>query len=273
MNYKQLVISNNPSGYISYDNGNNVPDVAVAGYTQIFTGLNPTYGYTQKAMGMRSKLIGAAGSGTYDYVRMGSPGGTRKSYIHAEAWVYIPTAPATGTTANIWAAGSGTNPSVNPSTVFINDQRYVGWSTSNGSLAGPINTIYSTSQIPVNTWTHIAVSYSNGPKKIYINGVLDGSGTAPSYALNGTYYEGTFASYSIYVDEVATWAVDSAAGLPTAAETLARATFPMTKTKWWDPTTSSWITSGDEQYWTGTEWISMQSMPYKYWNGSAWITL
>jgi hypothetical protein len=273
MNYKQLVISQNPSAYISYDNGNNVPDIAVAGYASIATGLNPNYGYVNKAMGMRSKQIGQVGSGTYDYVRINGPGGTRKQHVYFEGWVYIPTGFTTSSQVNIWNAGSTINPNANSSYVLINGFRQVTWATSNGAGSGLTHFQNSIATIPFNTWTHVGVMYSAGAKTIYINGVVDSTSTAPVYALNGSYYDAINAGSSTFVDEVLLYAVDSAAGLPTPAQILARATFPMTKTKWWDPSTSSWLTSGDEQYWTGTQWISMQDMPYRYWNGSSWVTI
>jgi hypothetical protein len=273
MNYKQLVISNNPSGYISYDGGNNIPDIAVGGYSLVLTNLNPNYGYINKAMGMRSKQIGQNGNGTYDYARISSPGGTRKQHVYLEGWVYIPTGFTTSSQVNIWNVGSSISPNTNASYVLINGFRQVTWATSNGTTSGSVHFQNSVATIPFNTWTHVGVMYSSGAKTIYINGVVDSTSTAPVYVLNGTFYDGTQAGSSGFIDETLFYAVDSAAGLPTQPQILARATFPMTKTKWWDPSTSSWITSGDEQYWTGTQWISMQDMPYQYWNGSAWVTI
>ena len=74
-----------------------------------------------------------------------------------------------------------------------------------------------------------------------------------------------------YIDEWVLYSGDSASILPTDAQILERATFPKTKTVVWSATDNFWITSGDELYWNGTQWISMQSMPYKVWNGTEWV--
>ncbi|MFN8417261.1 MAG: LamG-like jellyroll fold domain-containing protein [Cytophagaceae bacterium] len=74
----------------------------------------------------------------------------------------------------------------------------------------------STSTIPINTWTHVAGSYSGGIVKIYINGILDRTNnignvtiahtaTPPligAYWLNATT---TRAHFDGYIDEVRLW--------------------------------------------------------------------
>lgn len=271
MNYKELVLSHNPSAYCTYDLGNSFDSANVLTSTGVTTNLNPVYDSTGKAMGMRSKKLGTNGSGSYDYRKFNAANG-RTSYIYAEAWVYIPTVVGFDQ-VTIWAAGSSTNPGVNASTLYVRNDRKVGWSTTNGSLNTTVQTTYSTAIIPFDTWVHIGAKYDNGAKTIYINGVVDNTSTVAIYGINGTYYEGTFATHTAYIDEWAMWEAQDSSGLPTNAEILQRATFPRTKTAVWDATNGFWVTSGDEQYWDGTQWISMQDLPYKVWNGTEWVAL
>ena len=48
--------------------------------------------------------------------------------------------------------------------------------------------IYSTSEIPLNEWTHVAVTFStiNSEAKLYINGMLDATETGVTLDISGT---------------------------------------------------------------------------------------
>jgi hypothetical protein len=271
MNYRQLVLSHNPTGYINYDTGTEVDLVGVLNATSYTTGLNPTYDHTAKAHGMRSKRIGSNGNGNYDSLRLSD--GSRNSYVYAEAWVYIPT--GTSPNFNIWQAGGPTTPSTNSSYFGVTSDKRFFFYTSNGSLGGAnVDTFQTAANIvPTGQWFHAGAKYDNGFKTIYLNGVPIATKSASATILNGSMYNGSVSDLTVYIDEFVLYTGDSSAIFPTDAQILARATFPRTKTKVWDATNGFWISSGDEQYWNGTQWVSMQDLPYKVWNGTGWVTV
>ena len=193
--------------------------------------------------------------------------------MYAEAWVYIPA----GTTPSvvIWRAAAPSNPNTNISSFEIVSGSQFFFQTADGALNGSgNNTLMSAvGTVPVGQWFHCGAMYNNGLKKIYLNGVVIATVNAAAVGLNGTNYDGIYSDQTCYIDEWVLYSGDSASILPTDAQILARATFPRTKTKVWDATTSSWLTSGDEQFWNGTQWVSMQDLPYKVWNGTEWVAL
>lgn len=269
MNYKELVLSHNPTAYINYDSGTEVDLVGVLGVSNYTTGLNPVYDYRAKAHGMRSKKIGHNGLGNYDSLRVTD--GTRNAYFYAEAWVYIPT----GTTPdmNIWQCGSTISPSTNTSYFGITSTKRFFFYTSNGSLnGGDAHTMQTAiDTVPIGQWFHAGAKFNNGVKTIYLNGVPIATANGAATLLNGYVYNGSVSDLTCYVDEFVLYMGDSASVFPTDAQILARATFPRTKTAVWSAPDNFWITSGDELYWDGTQWISMQSLPYYVWNGTEWV--
>ena len=271
MNYKELVLSHNPTAYVNYDSGTAVDLVGVMTSAAYNTSLNPVYDYRAKAHGMRSKRIGSSGGGYYDCLKLSD--GTRNSYFYAEAWVYIP--PNTTPSIVIWRAGSASSPNTNISSFEIVSGSQFYFQTADGSLNGYGNNTLMTAlgTVPVGQWFHVGAMYNNGLKKIYLNGVVIATVNVSSIVLNGTNYDAIYSDMTCYIDEWVLYSGDSASILPTDAQILARATFPKTKTKVWSAPDNFWITSGDEQYWNGTQWVSMQDLPYKVWNGTGWVTL
>ena len=282
MNYQELVLSKSPSLYFSYNNGTNADLVGTYSMFQNYTaGLNPTYDHIIKKHGIRSKKIGHNGASTYDH-RTYSVNSTNNSvyYLHAEAWIYMTAIP---TTDNIWIWTAEVRPTSNflyPSYLRIGTPGNVVFRTENNTGGGD-HVMSGVGILSTNTWNHVAVQYERGAstatKRIYINGVLDSEVTGINNGgVGSAMSEANYSNVTCYIDELAVWAgltTTKPANFPTLADIQQRVNFPNTKTKWWDATTSQWLTSGDEQYWDGTQWISMQDKSYKYWNGTEWITL
>jgi hypothetical protein len=276
MNYKQFVISKNPTAYWTFDSNNEstaygLPSTVVA---RTYT---PTYPYTKKAMGARSKFLNSANFTDLfnnSYIDLADAANNR---AHVEAWIYIPTTNPVNWNDNafIFRFSSSLGYANQTWMVVGFDRRLRGFSRDFDGT--PTNDLYGTTVIPFDTWTHVAwqqnFTGSTYTKNIYVNGILDATVTttdtirAPRYC-----WTTDRAPQPFYSDEIAVWAGDTVT-LPTQAEILQRASFPMTKTKWWDPATSSFITSADELYWNGSAWESMQDKTYQYWNGTSWVTL
>lgn len=266
MNYNELVLSKSPNLYLAYD-GSATSTGSTAGLGIFNSGpLDPAYEYTIKKHGTKSKKVGHIGSGSYDWYDWNCPdNNSQVKHMHVECWVYITS--LTGI-KDIWNCG------VRPTTGIINASNiYINATTSTirfftQSFTGTQDhTLTSTGTVPLNTWTHIACQVSGGSKKIYINGVLDSQATAAAGGVGSIMSEGSSYSTTTYLDGWALWyGTDTAApaNFPTQADILERVNFPSTKTKWWDATTVQWLKSGDEKYWNGTQWVSMQSLPYKY---------
>ena len=53
-----------------------------------------------------------------------------------------------------------------------------------GPYSPPSSTLVSSSTIPLNTWTHVAICADGNGTRIFLNGVLDNQQTNPSYASN-----------------------------------------------------------------------------------------
>jgi hypothetical protein len=277
--YYDLMISKTPSIYVPFNNGT---DADVMGtitlWSNVTSQLNPSFDYQVKKHGIRSKKIGHLGNSTYDTREYAISSNGPCYYYHAEMWVYLTTTTSTDFTALAQTWARPTSSYSNNSTFRINSNRTLSWFTQTYTGAGD-HTLTGTTVLPINQWIHVACQYeSTGLKKIFINGVLEASATGISTGGVAGIFQ--FCNQSsigtIYFDEAAFWVTGTntkPANFPTQAEILERATFPETKTKWWDATTSQWLKSGDEQYWNGTQWVSMQDKTYKYWNGSAWVTL
>jgi hypothetical protein len=285
MNYNQLVVSKNPTVYVPFDNGS---DIATIGETtqRYLTHLHPVYyGNAIKRAGFGSMKVGHGGTTLYDYAFYNDPAvstwqSSKTYYAHIEFWAYY---------TDQWVSGShaigsmyyqNTSPQYTYTSLggsTINVSRQINFSTNTAINSEP-HTLTSTGTVPIGQWVHIAMQYDYGIKRIYINGVLDVEqntgligGLPPCFGRPG----GT-SRITSYYDEFALWLGNTTtrpANFPTAADILERATFPTTKTRWWNATAGAWQDSSDELYWNGTEWISMQDMPYKYWNGTEWVSL
>jgi hypothetical protein len=95
-----------------------------------------------------------------------------------EAWVFLNSAPTEiASVFNKWSQTAddeyllGINP---------NQTLFFAWQTTGGYTWGTpsFNEARGTGQVPLNTWTHIALVRSGGTLSFYLNGVLDGSVTA-----------------------------------------------------------------------------------------------
>lgn len=278
MNYSELVVSKNPLVYVSYNNGSSAASIGQDQYTSTAY-LNPVYDYTAKQHGLRSKKIGQSGSGSYDYKFYSAAGingyqSTKYYYHHQEFWIYFTAVPTSGTNiggysyANTSPLGTYTG----MATSSILNTRKINYVTG-----GTGHSMTSVGVVPVGAWTHIALQFDNGVKRIYINGVLDSTATVTTNdGVNAIWTEpGSTARVTTYIDEVAHWGGlyqgSKPSDFPTEADILERATFPRTTTKVWSATNGFWIASGDERYWNGSAWISMQQMPYRVWNGTDWV--
>lgn len=284
MNYKELVLSKSPSIYIPYDDGTNVDIAGAVLFQNITSDLNPLYDYTFKRMGARGKKIGQNGGGSYDSrLYRGSTSSLNGPvyYGHIEAWVYLPNTTYTDFVNVATAYARPTSSLLYPNQLAINTNRTIRWRTETNTGAQD-HIMTSSGTVPMDVWTHIAVqieytSGSQGIKRIYINGILD-SQISGSFGggMTSIVAEAHYTQQTVWIDELAVWqgpTTTKPATFPTAADILQRATFPPTKTKWWDTATSSFITSADELYWNGTAWESMQDKTYQYWNGTSWVTL
>ena len=122
-----------------------------------------------------------------------------------EAWVYM-TAYSTGGSAFLF------------SPIFAKGATYINFGVRNGAVrfywfdgAGKTLDSTSTSDVPLNTWTHIAVTISGTTLKIYVNGTLNttsatftgvqsaGSGTVPyiAYEGSGTLFSGYISNFRL----------------------------------------------------------------------------
>lgn len=270
MNYEELVLSKSPSAYISYNLNNQNDNIGTLSSTRITVDFNPSFDYVEKKHGIRSKKIGHAGTGMYDSRRFDLE--NRYSYVHGECWVYIPTTTLTDSIELMYWGSSYTGTTFD-SHVRVLTTRHVRFSTQSGDAGLFDNNLNSLTQIPFNTWTHVAWQFINGIKNIYINGILDSTITVSSHNLARYIWEGSYAFQTCYIDEWAFWTGSNSSVIPSSSDILQRVNFPSTKTKWWDSSTSQWVRSGDEKYWNGSSWISMQDKTYKHWNGSSWVTL
>ena len=109
-----------------------------------------------------------AGTTATDFLCTGSTSGLAATF---EAFVF-PTA---------WNGNSG----IRNNTIWGKDGTYISVGLYNGYIqfywySGSANTLTSSSTIPLNTWSYIAVTVSGSTVTFYINGISDGSGTMSS---------------------------------------------------------------------------------------------
>jgi gliding motility-associated-like protein len=144
-------------------------------------------------------IITIPNSATYDY--------TTSSAFTIEAWVKINTsASSINTIVGKKTPGGGTSGYA----FYINS-----WGSSDRKVVFEATggTFISTTSIPNNTWTHVAVSVaSGGAATIYINGVASGTGTITIPSNSNTINVGAFGNNGYFyfnggIDEVRIWDV------------------------------------------------------------------
>jgi gliding motility-associated-like protein len=148
-------------------------------------------------------IITIPNSATYDY--------TTSSAFTIEAWVKInSSASSINTIVGKKAPGGGTSGYA----FYINS-----WGTSDRKVVFEATggTFISTTSIPNNTWTHVAVSVaSGGAATIYINGVASGTGTVTIPSNSNSINVGAFGNNGYFyfngsMDEVRIWNVAKSA--------------------------------------------------------------
>ena len=148
-------------------------------------------------------IITIPNSATYDY--------TTSSAFTIEAWVKINSlASSINTIVGKKAPGGGTSGYA----FYINT-----WGTSDRKVVFEATggTFISTTSIPNNTWTHVAVSVaSGGAATIYINGVSSGTGTVTIPSNSNSINVGAFGNNGYFyfngsIDEVRIWNVAKSA--------------------------------------------------------------
>jgi hypothetical protein len=180
----KLDVSTDP-GFNSYLTGYQSLSVGTSATSYIITGLNPGINYYYRLRAYNgtencysAKILVTTTSttnnalsldGVDDYVDAGTVLPAGSSYTK-EAWIY----PYANGCNNIISSG--------------NDPLYLTGGKLSAGNAGTYNNVTSTSTIPLNTWTHVAVTYnSSGAMTLYINGLLVTTGSAGSYSGQAIY--------------------------------------------------------------------------------------
>ncbi|MAZ89253.1 MAG: hypothetical protein CL693_16610 [Cellvibrionaceae bacterium] len=134
------------------------------------------------------------------YVQINDPGNNSvldfRTNLTVTTWVYPRSYPSSGLRS-----------------IVSKDENFEFHLDSNGRVfwwwGGGSNEMTSTGQVPLNTWTHVAIVYRNGEQQIYLNGILSGThGDNGNLTLNndpvliGTDLGFNSRTFDGYIDEV-----------------------------------------------------------------------
>jgi hypothetical protein len=290
MNYSELVISKSPNLFhgcnVYSSGGQNLPaDYYPTGVTDyVASGGYTEPSYTIKKHGVASYYYHEGGRESR-YYTLPLEIGT----VHLEFWIYIPVVNnATDQVIFRFNGETGANVGTFASEVRLLGTRAIAWRTQGFNSSTNLDTINSSTVIPLATWTHVACTFSGqkNSKKIYINGVLSQSGNAGTsqHKIHGRFHlPDTPIHQRFYLDSVAVWAYSAYDNeLPPLIDIQSRVSFPEAKTRYYNTSKSGstyahdgfqFTRAGDERYWTGTQWESFTDKVVQYWNGSSWVTI
>jgi len=106
-------------------------------------------------------------NGTDQYVQVAdNPALDLPNQVSVTAWVYPRSLPAAGLLKSIWSKDTNYE-------MHLSSSGQVDWWWGGGAQ----ELITTGTAVPLNQWSHIAVTYQSGMQRIYINGVLRASGT------------------------------------------------------------------------------------------------
>ena len=187
-----------PPGLVAYWNfnegsGTTASDSSGNGNTGTIYGATRTTGKISSALQF---------SGANQYVRGNKIVNIPKATV--EAWVYITSAPASSKLIAGFVNGLGSTRE--DKLLHITSGRRIGFTVWDGISD---KTIISTSQIPLNTWTHVAGTADGTNARVYVNGVEAGSiaagNTEADYTVPDIFIGGSSASFGYFsgkIDEV-----------------------------------------------------------------------
>jgi hypothetical protein len=199
-------------------------DVAVSNSSQNPSGLVAAYGFNQGSGVQVADASGQGNTGTISSATWKTAGkfGGAMSFNGTSAWVTVADAPSldltAGMTIEAWVnptSGTGWRSVVMKEDA--NGLAYALYSANNASRpAGFVHTnvdqgLNGTSAVPLNTWTHLAMTYDGATLRMFVNGVqvsstaMTGSVIATAGALRiggnaewGEYYRGAIDELRIY---------------------------------------------------------------------------
>jgi hypothetical protein len=290
MNYSELVISKSPNLFhgcnVHTASGQTLP---ADYYPEGVTGYVASGGYTEPSYTIKKHGVASyyyhEGSRESRYYTLPLEIGT----VHLEFWIYIPVV-NNPTDQVIFRFNGETGAGVGTfaSEIRLLATRAIAWRTQGFNSSTNLDTINSSTVIPLATWTHVACTFSGqkNSKKIYINGVLNQSGNAGTsqHKIHGRFHLPDAPIHQrFYLDSVAVWAYSNYNNeLPPVIDIQSRVSFPEAKTRYYNTSKSGstfahdgfqFTRAGDERYWTGSEWISFTDKVVQYWNGSSWVTI
>ena len=102
-----------------------------------------------------------------------------------EAWVYITVAPSSGTRSRVYSFQNHSASQVVLALAVINTSGTLYGDAILRSADGTGTTIYTgTTAIPLNTWTHLALTRSGTTGRLFVNGNLEDTETSQSQNLS-----------------------------------------------------------------------------------------